>query len=229
MSGTIQPTGPVDRLTYWRRRAFVGIVALLLVTAIIVGVRALLPKPAAVAEPDPTPTLTATVPAPAAPASTPAPTPDPTPTASTPAASAPATAAAPATPAAPAACQPDSLRLSIAGAPRVKSGTDEGFKLGIVNAGTTPCVVDVKPDTVEIKVTSGTDQIWTTAHCPGWVAPATKTLAPEQGHEWDLTWGTRRSAAECQLTGDYLRPGTYVAQFSYGSAKADKLVIQLVG
>lgn len=231
MRGWLTPLGTEGPGTYWLRRGLVLLVAALLVGGIVWGaIAATRPSgdPTEAVPAASTPTATATTPEEQA--SAPA-----TPAASTPAA--PATTAAsaapapttPAAPAEPTACDPAALRLTVAGAPRVKSGEDEALTLSVINGGKAACVLELSSAKYELKVTSGSDLIWTTAHCGQWVPAVTKTLKPEEAHEWTTTWNTRRSKAECTTTGDYLKPGTYVVRAAYGAKTSDGLVVRLDG
>lgn len=228
MRGWLTPLGTEAPRTYWIRRGVVIGVALLLVAALAWGGMALgRPRPAAMTA-APAASVSATVgpqeSATTAAATTPSGTPAATPAT---AATAPASSTAPA--GGPVACDPASLALTVSGAPRVKSGSDEVLTLSVINRGKAACLLDLNAKTWELRITSGSDLIWSTAHCGEWVAAAQKTLQPEEAHEWSLTWNTRRSKPECQLLGDYLKPGTYVARATFGPKASDNLVIQLQG
>ncbi|MGL5406717.1 MAG: hypothetical protein ACRDAX_08060 [Propionibacteriaceae bacterium] len=217
MHGWLEPQGPHGTMVYWRRRACVAILLLVgLATLGSVGrglltwretnpVQEKIPSPVAVVAASPSATPGSAVAEPQKPEQ-------------------PAVTASPSIKA----CEAKDMKISLAGSNSVKSGADEVITVAVLNAGQQSCALTIN-ETFELKVTSGADQIWTTAHCSGWRGDAVTELESGKYREWQITWGTRRSAAECQLTGDYLQPGTYAAQAAIGEQKSKKLVVDVVG
>ena len=91
------------------------------------------------------------------------------------------------------------------------------------------CQLDLAKNPFELRIYSGTDRIWSTKDCAKW-APASPIAIPEKGTwTWKQTWTTLRSAANCSLSDEYLRPGTYVATAVISGGAPAQLVMRLVG
>lgn len=115
------------------------------------------------------------------------------------------------TPTGPVACDQTNTDLALAGYQKVKQGGKQPFKVALTNSSSQNCVLDVKAASFELTVTSGTDRIWSTAHCAKWVPAKKQTLKPKKAYEFSMEWPLQRSADGCKTTKDVLRPGTYVA------------------
>lgn len=195
MGSLLQPVGTQPTWVYWARRAVVLVVAV----ALVAGVWYLFLRPSdrPVTAVPPTPTLTVSTKPTETPSETPSQTPSPTPTG-------------------PAACDQTNTALALAGYQKVKQGGKQPFKVSLTNTGSQNCVLDVKPASFELTVTSGTDRIWSTAHCAKWVPAKKQTLKPKKAYEFSIEWPLQRSASGCKTTKDVLRPGTYVGTATFG-------------
>ncbi len=126
------------------------------------------------------------------------------------------------------ACSQSSVDLGLVGATkRPVGGAPLAFEVSVTNKTTVPCVVDLSPDTLELKVVSGSDRIWTSNHCDAWVPAMSKKLNPKETLKTKLTWPGRRSADGCKVKSDVLRSGTYVATAHFGITRSPKFVMQL--
>lgn len=235
MSGVLHPRGPHQPRVYWIRRG-VLVAAVLVVVGLVWGVVvAVSPKQAN--DPRPLTQTTSAARTTARPSS---------PTATTPAASsasasptAPVTTAQPTTeppppstttPPAPQPCATSALAVTVSGEPRVKSEATTSFTVSVINNGPVPCVLAINQKTYSLKVTSGSDQIWSTDDCAAWLGgDKTVTLDPAKAMEWNIGWNTRRSQADCKVTGDYLRPGTYLVTASYLGVPSQAFRVVLYG
>lgn len=217
-----QPERVPERV-YWIRRAIVFGVPLLLVIVIAavflqrtgpVTVSATPPNPGVV----PSPTQVSAASVPATPSASAAETPSATPT--------PSETPTP-TPTPVATCDPGVLRLGLAGTRSTPIGETKILSASIINGGTTPCLLTLPQSAYVVAITSGTDNIWTTAHCAEWVPAASTELAPQAAFEFQIGWQTQRSSDGCQLT-DNLRAGTYVARATLtGSLSTAAVVMDL--
>lgn len=248
MSSLVRPVGPDGPRTYWARRIVV-LMAVLIVVALLMWI--LWPKggdpvatvpstpqtPTTTPEspspespsPEPTPSPTAqdtTTAQPETPAASTSPTPEQTPAAPPETTRAPTPTPTP-TPTAAAACKPEDLRVTLTGPPTVNAGKAVTFELSVINGGQAPCALTINADNLELKVYSGTDRIWTTNHCTDWVPNLTDELAPEKATTWSMAWPAKRSAGECTIRDDVLRPGTYVATAQLDGAKPVQHVMRL--
>jgi hypothetical protein len=89
----------------------------------------------------------------------------------------------------------------------------------LINGSDRACTFKQNADTVELKVYSGTDRIWSTADCAARVRPAVHVVQPEGAVEWKIAWDGARSATGCRARPETPRPGTYFATFQFAGAK----------
>jgi hypothetical protein len=213
MGALLNPVGPESARTYWIRRGLVLAVALLVVLGLI---WIFSPKnPSVTAVPAP---ATALTPSPAAsPSGTPSPSASGTPSASP-------------SPTGPVACDPLTTKVGIAGFASVKADAKQVFTLTVENNSATPCVLQIGPSTYSVRVVSGSDPIWTTAHCAKWLPLVKKqTLQPAGTVEFQVTWPLRRSAKDCKLGKTKLGGGTYVANATYKENATTRFAFTVVG
>lgn len=226
MSGLLRPVGPEDPQVYWLRRAAI-LVGLVLVVVVVVA----LIRPGGstrMAEPSasPTPLLLATPTATA----TPEPAATAAPQGTAPAAGqAPTAAVTPQTqpvPSAPPACAPRDVRLALGGAEDAGLGTPTTFSVQLTNGSAGPCSIAWEPGTAELRITSGSDRIWSTEDCDRWfTAVPAQVVEPGQALTAQVAWQGQRSYPGCKLASRPLQSGTYVATVEVdGAATAEKVL-----
>lgn len=212
---------PADPGTYWRRRVFalggvLGIVALLAWACSGSGgdddkqqVAERSARPSA----SPVATVTVTV------------TPTPSPSASTgtpsPSGSASRSVSGSATPSAspsPAKLGPDDpcdagdvVVTADLGGETYHSGQQPTFTYTVVNTGKRTCTYDVGPKSLELRITSGSDRIWSSGDCAKGVAD-TEKLKRGVPYTRTVTWNRTRSTPSCHRTHQKALPGTYVVR-----------------
>ncbi|PYF99552.1 hypothetical protein SAMN05216184_10664 [Georgenia satyanarayanai] len=88
------------------------------------------------------------------------------------------------------------------------AGTGVSVEMSMRNTGEVPCLVDVGPGTLVAEVGSGTDAVWSSAHCAG---EATEELLLDTGSATPVTvsWDGHRSAEGCPGDQPQVGPGTY--------------------
>ncbi|MDT0300557.1 hypothetical protein [Streptomonospora wellingtoniae] len=87
------------------------------------------------------------------------------------------------------------------------------FKLSLVNTEDQTCTVDVGPESLELRVTSGDDRIFSTGDCAGGSSSDKQKLQRGVPYTTTVTWDRKRSWKDCpdrNVTAK--RPGTYVVQ-----------------
>lgn len=129
-------------------------------------------------------------------------------------------------PAGPVACEGKAVTVTLDGPNKVSRGKAVTFKVTLTNSGTTECKVVADSDSYELRIYSGTDRIWTTATCPSWVTPVSKTIKPKESVSWTQGWRVVRGKGCGEAPGE-LRPGTYAANAEFDGAKPDQVVMQL--
>lgn len=203
MGSLLHPVGPQPAQVYWLRRG-----------ALVLGVVAVVAALAFVFRPQPQVPVTAV---PASPSVSAAPT-----VAAT-ASTSPSPSASP-TATGPLACDATNTTLGLAGYKKVKQDAKQPFSLTITNTGKQSCVLDLKPATFSLAVTSGTDRIWTTDHCDKWVPATKRTLKAGKAHEFTITWGVVRSGEGCKTAKSLLGTGTYVASATFAETSKARAV-----
>jgi cytoskeletal protein RodZ len=241
MNPWLHPQGPESSRTYWLRR-LVAVVVALVVLAVAVRVldaiagrgdtsstiRANAPVTSATTASVPTTART--------PASTGASTTSSTPSASTaprpqPATSAKPTSAKPTTKPTPSkpTCSVDDLRVALAGARQVKSGATTTYRIRVVNTAEADCAVPLDRQPITLAITSGADNIWTTADCGTWAPHGTLRIKAGAERIFPITWTTQRSGSGCALVKQQLRGGTYWAKATLGTQSAGYRTVLYLG
>lgn len=235
MSGVLHPVGPEREQTYWVRRGIVlGTLAVLAALVVALVQLATATGSAVAANPSPAPAASR----PAGP-TTPLPwdTTSPTPATPTPASPSPSPgSSASATPSAkappkpkPVACTPDRLRTTLSGRQSLKAEQPATFRLSLVNETPKTCTVSVRPATFALRISSGTDPIWSTTDCPKTVRTLTRTLGTGKAVRWSVRWDGSRSGKGCTDQPEVPRPGTYLATAQLDGADPVRLRLVLHG
>lgn len=216
MSEVLTGKGPQPPVVYWIRRGLVVLVAVIVVGLLV---WAFLPKgeqpTTGVPAPADTPTDVASDPAPS-PSGSPSddmPTPSTSPSGS---------------PAAPTACEPIGVQLDLKGFRSVKSGGKQTFSVTAENNTALPCVMEIAPASFVLRVASGSDPVFSTAHCDKWLPEVKKqTLKAGATVEFKVEWTTFRSAQGCKQAKSLLGAGTYVATAAYQKSATKRFAFAL--
>lgn len=206
----LHPRGPLAPGVYWRRRLLtLGAVVLVLFLAIrSCGVDG---KPVASVSPSPTPTTTPSTTG--TPSRTPLHPPSPS-VATTP-------------PLGP--CQAADLVLSArADAQTYPAGRRPVLTIGIATKGRFPCTADVGQAAREIRITSGSERIWSSDDCSPGGGALVVTLRPGAAAvSFSVTWSRKRSAPGCPAGSRDAVPGTYrvVGRFGDQTSPGDTFTL----
>ena len=228
MSGLLRPVGPEPAQTYWARRALVFGAMMVLAVAVTLIVNGT--SSGSAVRPSPTPPTP--LPILASPSSTP--TAFTTPSAVDPSASATSTSPAPeatkreasakkASGRGTADCPVEDLRPTLTGNQRLAPRKRNTFQLSLINGSDHTCMARVRRTNFELKISSGTDRIWSTADCPSVIKPIRRRLGAEHAVAWTLTWDGKRSEPDCRSAREAPRPGRYVATAQLEGAEPVKL------
>lgn len=88
------------------------------------------------------------------------------------------------------------------------------FGMTVTNTSETSCSLDAGSDHLVLTVTSGTDQIWSSAHCPAGQESVLYVFGPGVSSDIAVEWSGARSNAECSGGLPNPLPGTYVVEGS---------------
>lgn len=206
----LHPVGPLPASTYWRRRAvLLGVLVLvLLVLRSCVGG-------------SPRATL----------AGRPGPSASPSPSSSSKAGTGPTLLAAPtASPTATAVgtCSDSQLQLSSrSDASTYAVGSTPRFTLSVRNTSSVACRRDLGGDAVELLVYSGSDRIWSNRDCGKHDDRSVQLLRAGASLETSVFWSGKRSAPGCTGTPVAAKAGTYTLRAAVGTLHASVIVFQL--
>ncbi|HEY3686712.1 MAG TPA: hypothetical protein VGL93_27005 [Streptosporangiaceae bacterium] len=107
-----------------------------------------------------------------------------------------------------------------------RGGRQPTFGYTIVNTGSRTCAYDVGPKGLELKITSGSDRIWSSGDCAKGVTDS-KRLKRGVPYTRTVTWDRTRSTPSCRHTHQKARPGTYVVRFGGDHVKSQSHVFYL--
>lgn len=227
MSSVINPRGPEEPSTYWRRRAVVLVVLLVVLWLLWMLFSAALgsnDEPAA-DSPSPTPSFGLTI--------------SPDPSASSPEASDPEASASPDSASASASASPTpSPSPSATGACRdgdieVVAGTSAasttvgaglGVSMTVTTTGSAACTRDVGAGANELRITSGSVLVWSSDFCNPSDASSETVLEPGTPWSTSVTWPGTVTAKSCPADQPTAQPGTYRVVARNGTVESEPVV-----
>jgi hypothetical protein len=120
-------------------------------------------------------------------------------------------------------CPDSDVRVAPAMAEGAYAGGDVALTLEITTWDSPACTWEVSSDTIAVKLTSGSDRVWTSQECPRAVPTEQVVLRNSQPVLVDVTWSGRRSDPDCSRTTLWAEPGYYhVAAAAFGSEPVDE-------
>lgn len=107
-------------------------------------------------------------------------------------------------------------------------GSDVPITLNLTTRTTAACTWRVSPETLTLKITSGSDDIWYSRHCPA--AVPTQDVIVRQAVETPVvvTWNARRSDAECSDLTEWALPGFYHVEAAALAGEPSDVQFELV-
>jgi hypothetical protein len=106
-------------------------------------------------------------------------------------------------------CQDDEVSV-LPSVPRAWGAGDIVIRLGL--QGIQPaCTFKVSPESVVVKITSGSDRIWSSQDCPTSIKPADVVVRSGVPTYVNVVWNGRRSDDTCSRTAAYANAGYYHA------------------
>ncbi len=218
----MNPVGPEQPSTYWRRRA--GVIAALLV---VLWVGWLLVRSAFGLGGDPgaqTPQaepsfgLTMSASPEAADASA---TPAPNPSASTDPSGSPAASPSPSPSATDACTDADVEVVASAAGSSTSVGSGMALSMTVTNTGKTACSRDVGAGANELRITSGSALVWSSDFCNASTAEDIVDLAAGTPFTTSVTWPGRVTAKDCPANQPLAQPGSYKVIARNGAVESE--------
>jgi len=207
VSTVLRPVGPQSPGVYWVRR----LVVLLVVLALLLGIRFLLFRGDSTTTATPEPSTSPTASTTPEPTDTGSPSAEPTPTAT----------AVPA-------CKDSQITVTAStDAATYTVGSTPRLRMRIQNTSDTACRRDIGAAQNELLITSGSARVWSSDDCnPGGTAQVV-TLKPEQSYSVSVTWLGRLSAKGCPADQPLAEAGTYKLTGRNGDVTSDAAVFSL--
>jgi hypothetical protein len=111
--------------------------------------------------------------------------------------------------------------------PSVKGAASAGrpvlFTLSLTTRTSEACTWDVSASRMALKITSGSDRVWSTQDCRGAVPRQSVVVRKAQPATVAIGWNGQRSDADCTLSTDWAMPGWYhVTAAAYGGDPVDE-------
>ncbi|MGO4957988.1 hypothetical protein ACTQ49_12110 [Luteococcus sp. Sow4_B9] len=246
MNSLIRPTGPESENTYWVRRAIVlgaALVSLALIWWALSGlfgggddgpVQATPQNPTSLASAgmspsaSPSPSASSSPVSSESPASSRSASVSPEASASASSTPTPSVSSTPSPSPSVTTCAANALGVTVSGERVQKTGSASKLAISVKNSGP-DCILDAQSTPISLVVTSGSDRIWTTEHCPAWAPKGGARIASGAQWQTSATWPGKRSAKDCTLRPDALKPGTYRATVQVGGGASATQVITLRG
>ncbi|HEU5155487.1 MAG TPA: hypothetical protein VFU43_00690 [Streptosporangiaceae bacterium] len=126
------------------------------------------------------------------------------------------------------ACEPSDLVIGFAVTKSTYAGKDlPRFRLTAVNTGRRACTFGVGPRELEVRISSGTDRLWSTAQCLEGSGSSIQMLRRGVPYIATIVWDRKRSSSDCPSRRPAARPGTYVATVRAPKVKVKKQVFRL--
>lgn len=84
--------------------------------------------------------------------------------------------------------------------------------LNVTSKESPACTFEVSPSTVVLRITSGSDKIWSSQQCAGVMPTVTVVARPEKAGTTVVNWRGRRSDDTCSRQAGWAMPGYYHMQ-----------------
>ncbi len=91
------------------------------------------------------------------------------------------------------------------------AGTDTTITLTLTTLMSPACTWEVSSDSVVVKLTSGSDRIWSTQDCPSSIPRQSVVVRKDTPTTVEVVWSGQRSDDECSRTTLWAQPGYYHA------------------
>jgi hypothetical protein len=97
------------------------------------------------------------------------------------------------------------------------------FAMNLTTRSTEACDFDVSARSLVIKITSGSDRVWSTQDCHGAVPKESVVVRKDTPATVDVAWSGQRSDKDCTRSTSWAEPGWYHAvAAAFGSAPVDE-------
>lgn len=112
---------------------------------------------------------------------------------------------------------------------RAHAGRDVTITLTLSTLESPACTWEVSAESVVLRLTSGTDPIWTTQDCGDAIPRRAVVLRNDHPVELPVTWPGMRSDDGCTIFTEWAQPGFYHASAAAYGAEPDSVQFELLG
>ena len=107
-------------------------------------------------------------------------------------------------------CRPDEVALQPVVSANNEAGNPVELRLRLQTTERPACTLTLSPDNLLVKVSSGPDELWTSAQCPAAILPSRLVVRAAAPLTYRVVWSGARSAPRCPLRTADAVPGRYV-------------------
>lgn len=108
-------------------------------------------------------------------------------------------------------CVDDDVRVAPSVDGKPYAGGNVAITLNLTTLSSPACNWEVSSSSVVLKLTSGTDRIWSTQDCPTAIARRPVVVRKDHVTKVPVVWSGQRSDDECSKTAGWAEPGYYHA------------------
>ncbi len=108
-------------------------------------------------------------------------------------------------------CTPTGVDMSI-DVSDAKAGDSNTATFELTSLDTVACTLAITPSTLVVKVTSGSDTVWSSDDCPDALLAKQIVVRADPASQYEFSWGGERSSDGCQPVDSAVSPGGYWIQ-----------------
>jgi hypothetical protein len=118
-------------------------------------------------------------------------------------------------------CDPSDVKLSVDVAD-AKAGQSTTATLTLTTFDGAACTLQITPASLVLRVTSGTDVLWTSDDCPNLLPARQVVVRADPAATYKFSWDGRRSVQGCESPGAIATPGGYWVEAALVGADVHK-------
>lgn len=107
------------------------------------------------------------------------------------------------------------------------SGSDPRFTVTVANVGSDECTIDVSKRGLALTVRQNNERVWSSGDCPARITTDDRQLSPGDTYTETLTWPRQHSAQGCVPNQPAAGPGSYTATASVAGVSSGTVNFQL--
>jgi hypothetical protein len=125
-------------------------------------------------------------------------------------------------------CPPADVAIAVS-VPDGVQGQSDTATLSLTTLDGAVCTLRITPTTMVLRVTSGSDVLWTSDDCPNLLPAKQVVVRPDPVAKYRWTWDGRRSVQGCVSPGAVANPGGYWVEAALVGADVHKGYFDITG